>query len=218
MTVSSEPLRLFQAVPDEAAWRELGDAWSVHLQGLWDHLSHSEAPWAWSEQTNVGLLANAMVAAGGFAMMELPIRDVEGGRRRGRFDLWLGKGEWSAHAEAKIQWAPGMTDLQVQKSQHALDRATRQTPRLHRKAWINRVASLVFVVPNVSARTPVQRLPDQMTRFAQQLANRAAAAPGSFLIEHRTPLAQLSHPLWSAQGRKRYYPGVILLGRVHKSE
>ena len=216
------PLQAFHEVPEESNWRELCEVWSEHLQELWDHLEHGEAPWAWSERTNVGLLASAMVVAGGFAMTELPIRDEAAGSPRGRFDLWLGKktgGEtWSVHAEAKNQWAPGLTALQVDKSLNALDRASRQTPRLHRKAWVNRVASLVFVVPNLSAQDSVTAIPRRMTAFASELWHRAGSHPGSFIFEHRPPLAQLSHPFWSAQGRQRYYPGVILLGRVHKSE
>ncbi|MBK9371667.1 MAG: hypothetical protein IPN01_36170 [Deltaproteobacteria bacterium] len=76
----AEPTHRFYNVPNEDQWRGLFAAWHKHLEAVWKR-DKNDAPWGYSERTNVGLLASANDKDGGVSMVEVPFR-----RRKGDAD------------------------------------------------------------------------------------------------------------------------------------
>lgn len=207
------------AVPDEASWRRLLLAWSAHLGQLWDHLGRQEAAWSWGERTSVGLIANAAVAAGGFAMVELPPRV---GKTRERYDLWVSFGAyqglpaWSCRAEAKHMYV-NPTSLQT-LARKAPERLRWAGHQINRLSGGSTRASLLVLTPNprdTEVGTGEEALL-HLANVAHELGRLFGGHAGTFLHSFRVPHTPV--PLGTTEGLYRYYPGAILLGRVHKSE
>lgn len=209
----------FHNVPNETRWRTLFDGWRKQLRGLWDHLNQAEVPWAWSERTNVGLLASAHErSTGGWSMVELPIRrnrDEES--TAGRFDLWLGCDGWSVHAEAKQVWAPTWGRERIENTIQALNSAKSQVGDLVKLPWTKTVVSLAFVVPYTSRPNlgNSEGLLEEFHEFESQLWDRHDKRSRTFQTHFVLPQHEI-RPLDTGHARPRAFPAVILAGRIHK--
>lgn len=219
--MTSASVHRFHNVANEERWVALFNAWRTHLDGLWNHLAREEAPWAWGERTNVGLLASAHERTPeAWSMVELPIRRGDGAEdpgRAGRMDLWLGAKGWSVHAEAKQVWAPSWGGERIEYTVGALEHARAQAGDLKRKGWTQTVASLAFVVPYTSwtRRTTASQLETKFVEFEDALWKRHDKRTPTFQTHFLLPADQF--PRFDGKGvRKRTFPGVILAGRIHK--
>jgi hypothetical protein len=208
-------------VAEADIWRDILASWRSMLGEFWRMRDRKEAVWAWSERTNVGLLASAFERAdpARHTMAEVPVRGTSRGdkKRLGRFDLWLGSPSWECHLEAKLQWVHALGGDDFEGVNARLLEAEEQCGRLLTQGWVKRVAVVTFVVPSVLSstrcETPAQ-VHEAYGAYAERLWLGRGRKKGAFQDTFSVPVDELAELTELHTGRGRYYPGVIVHGRV----
>ena len=216
----AEPIHRLHKVPDEDQWRGLFDAWHKHLEAVWKR-DNNDAPWGYSERTNVGLLASANDKDGGVSMVEVPFRRRAGqaDEGAGRYDLWLARDKWELYAEAKQAWVPTLSEEHIDHVAQKLDEAMEQVQHLSPVAAGATIATLVFVVPYptwTSATTPESVL-GEFREFESKLWDSHDKRSPTFQTSFTLPHTKIKEHQLESHTRPRAFPGVILCGRIHQT-
>ena len=131
--------------------------------------------------------------------------------RAGRIDSYLVLHRIWYQIEAKVKWPSKLGDGGLKYAltyiDRALDAAEEQLESPTEEYWGDRGLALCYVVPelNWSAKHPT---PPKST-FLDELLWRLGSRP--LLASYKPPRGQKP---WTAEPRRRHYPGFLLVGRV----
>ncbi len=195
-------------------WKPLLRTWG-HLMDKWCSLDRKDVPYWYGERPLTGLLtAAAWSLRGGKALEESgaargPLRQP----RTGRIDSYIVLGRTWYQLEAKVKWpsklGPAGLDYAVEYVDRALDAAEKQlespTPEYHGD-W---ELALCYVVPSLVWAGNLSR--PQESSFLDDLRHRLNGR--SILAVYKPPHSQQA---WTMRPKRRYYPGVLLVGRVSR--